>query len=311
MLIGGGVKALSTTKRKEIMERIRKFYISLLFVVLFAVSVISAFALTSVEIFSHPDSTNSVEVSNRKIMMINTGWLHEIMAGNITGHTYVQVRGHSHSVGTVDQELSALGTLGFGNWPAAALGAVLISTDVDDDGDPADTGARTVIVRGLDENWDLASETVTMNGTTATAATTVTFIRINELEVITAGTSLTNEGIITASISGTNIVRIYADHSTSESGRLTIPAGYTGHLENPNGSAVGNKEMTYHVFCRDNTVANSAFLLRASWHSKDGGYRPNGLLDIFTEKNDIVFVAHAGIAGAKASAGIEGWIEEN
>jgi hypothetical protein len=291
------------------MERIRKFYISLLFVLLFAIGTIAAYALTSVEIKSYPDATDSATVISNKLSSIAYPYLEQILEGNIPDHIYVQVRGHSHSIGTADQELSALGTAGFGNWPAAAAGAVLVSTDVDDDGDPADTGARTVIVRGLDENWALASETVTMNGTTPTAATTVTFIRIHEIEVVTAGSSLTNEGQITASISGTNIIAMYAIHSTSESGRYTIPAGYTGYFQNLEGSGIGNKEMTYHIFCRDNTVANSPFLLRASWHSKDGGFRPNGRIEPFTQKIDLVFVAHAELAGATASASVEGWVE--
>lgn len=242
--------------------------------------------------------------------VVDVGWLHAIMAGNIPGHIYKKIRAHSHSIGLTDQELSALGTAGFGNWPSVAAGVVLVSTDVNDDGDPVSTGARTVIVRGLVEiTWALDSEIVTMNGTTPTTATTKKFIRLDEIEVVAAGTSLTNEGVITASIGGADIMDIYANHSTSDAGRRTIPAGYNGHFQNPEGSAVGNKEMTYHIFCRDNTIANSPFLLRASWHSKDGGYRPNGLLEIFTEKTDIVFVAHAGIAGATASASIEGWIE--
>lgn len=269
-----------------------------------------AFAL-SVEIKSNPSSTNTATVTSNKLGTIAYPYLEQILEGNIPDHTYVHVRGHSHSIGTADQELSALGVAGFGVWPSAAAGAVLVSTDVDDDGDPADTGARTVIVRGLDENWALATETVTMNGTTPTTATTVTFIRINEIEVVTAGTTLTNEGDITASISGTNIIRIYAEHTTSDSGKYTIPANYTGYFQNLEASAIGNKEMTYHIFCRDMTVADSPFLLRSSWHSKDGGYRPNGRIEPFSEKVDLVIVGHAELAGAKASASFEGWIEVN
>lgn len=289
-----------------------KWFKSKLLSILVSITLLASisYALAPMEMFSHPDSTTSVEVVDRKLMSVDSGWLHAIMANNVEGHIYKKLNAHSHSVGTADQELSALGTAGFGNWSAAAAGAVIVSTSAQDAS--GGTGATLIIVRGLDDvagEWVAATTTITPTGTTPTGASAQTFIRVDEIEVVTAGTGLTNDGDITLSISGTNIIKMYADHSTSETGRFTIPSGYKGHFQNPEASAIGNKEMTYHIFCRDNTVANSPFLLRASWHSKDGGFRPNGLLDIFTEKVDIVFVAHSELAGAKASASIEGWIE--
>lgn len=277
----------------------------------FAILVLAtiSYALQSVEIKSI-GNFDGVEVSNRRLMSVDTGFLHEVMAGNITGHIYVRVNGHSHAVGTVDQELSALNTVGFGNWPSVGGVVSVVSDDVDDDGDPADTGARTLIIRGLlTSDWSQDTETITLNGTTP-AVSTKSFIRINEIEVVTAGTTLTNEGTITASIGGTDIVEIYPEHTTSDAGRFTIPADYEGHFQNIEGSSRGNKALTYHIFCRDNNVANAAFQLRGSWHSLDGGFRPDGLLPIFTEKVDVMFVVHAELAGAATSGSFEGWIEE-
>lgn len=247
---------------------------------------------------------------------VDQGWLHLIMAGQVPGHTYVRVNGHSHGVGLVDQELSALNELGFGFWPTAAAGAVLVSDDAADAA--AGTGARSVIVRGLDANWDQVTATIVPTGLTPTAATAQTFIRINEVEVIdsglrTAGTNgevRSNKGTLTVSIGGKDIMEVYPNHSTSDAGRYTVPAGYEGHFQNLEGSSRGNKALTYHIFCRDNTVSNAAFQLRASWHSLDGGFRPNGLLTIFTEKTDIIFIVHAELAGAATSGSFEGWIEE-
>lgn len=269
-----------------------------------------AWGLTSSEIFSHPASTTSAQVVNRSLSTLDVNFLHEIMAGNVEGHTYRNVRGHSHSVGTADQEISALNAAGFGNWPSAAAGAVIVSDDAQDNA--AGTGARSIIVRGLDDvggEWVAATATIVPTGVTPTTVTSQTFIRINEIEVVTAGSGLTNAGVITVSISGTDIMEIYEDHSTSDAGRITIASGEEGHFQNQEASAIGTKAMTYHIFCRDNTVADAPFLLRASWHSLDGGYRPDGLLDVFTEKTDIVFIGHAILAGARASASVEGWTE--
>jgi hypothetical protein len=266
--------------------------------------------MNSVEIFSHPASTRSAQVVNRSLSVVDSGFLHEIMAGNVEGHTYRKVRGHSHGVATADQEISALNTAGFGNWPAAALGVIIESDDAQDRVDG--TGARSIIVRGLDivgGKWVAATAIIVPTGATPTTVTAQTFIRINEIEVVTAGSGLTNAGVITASIGGVDIMEIYENHSTSDAGRFTIASDEEGHFQNPEASAIGTKAMTYHIFCRDNRVADAPFILRATWHSLDGGYRPNGLLDIFTEKTDIIFIGHGILSGAHASASIEGWTE--
>lgn len=278
----------------------------------FKADVVGGVAILGVKLVIGADNTDGgyIDAVGSKMFVVDAGYFNQIREGNVSGHDFISLRGHCHSVDTADQELSALGTAGFGNWPSAAAGAVLVSTDVADDGDPVGTGARTVIVRGLDSSWVEKTETVTMNGTTPTAATTQTFLRINELEVITAGTSLTNEGDITASISGTDIIKIYAIHTTSDAGRYSVPAGRALYLQNPEGSSVGNQENTYHIFARDAGVANSPFKLKASWHSKDGGYRPNGILPGFPEKTDVMFITHAEIIGAIVSASAIGWVED-
>ena len=251
-------------------------------------------------------------VIDDKIIVIDAGLLHQVMSGNIPGHIYKKIRAHSHAVGTADQEISALNVVGFGNWPSTG-GVVSVVSDNAADA-AAGTGARSIIVRGLlKTTWAEDTETVVPNGVNP-VTTTKEFIRINELEVVTSGlvgtTIKSNVGTITASIGADDIIEIYPQHSTSDAGRITIPAGYEGHFQNPEASAIGNKAMTYHIFCRDNTVTDAAFQLRGSWSSLDGGYRPNGLIEIFTEKVDLIFIGHAELAGAKANASIEGYIKE-
>jgi hypothetical protein len=249
----------------------------------------------------------SFEAVNGRMFNTAAQYIDQIREGNVPDHTYVHIRGHAHAIGATDQELSALATAGFGNWPAAAAGAVLVSSDAQDNA--AGTGARSVIVRGLDTNWAAATATIVPTGVTPTAATAQTFIRINEVEVVTAGSGLTNAGDLTISVGGANILKVFLDHSTSDAGRYSVPADMKMYLSNIEASAVGNKEVTYHIFCRDTKVANGAFQLRASWHSKDGGYRPNGRIEEFAEKVDMVMIAHAAGGGARGSGSVEGWIE--
>ena len=255
-----------------------------------------------------PGNWTEVGFIGNRLSVVDAGYLNQIREGNVPGHAYVHIHGHSHSVGLINQEISQLGTTAFGNWPAAAAGVILVSDNAADNA--AGTGARTVTVYGLDNNWDEVSEVVPMDGITPTTITTQIFRRINELEVTTAGSGFVAAGEIIASISGTDIIAIGGDHhSTADPGRYTVPAGMTVYLENPEASGIGNKEVTIHIYTRDNTIADAPFLLRKTWHIKDGGYNPSGRLEPVTEKTDILFTAHAELAGATVSASIEGWIE--
>jgi hypothetical protein len=120
------------------------------------------------------------------------------------------------------------------SYPAAALQMTVSSADADDTS--AGTGARTVLITGLDANYAVISETVTMNGQTA-VTTTNSFLRINSMLVTTAGTSLANEGIIyigtgtvTSGVPATIYNVIAAGFNNATSSQYTIPAGYTGYL---------------------------------------------------------------------------------
>lgn len=62
--------------------------------------------------------------------------------------------------------------------PTEARVHAIVSSSTDDDGNPtSNTGAHTVLVEGLDENWEEISETVTLNGTSA-VNTVNSYIRI-------------------------------------------------------------------------------------------------------------------------------------
>jgi hypothetical protein len=66
----------------------------------------------------------------------------------------------------------------------------------------AGTGARTVTIQGLDENFAIAQETVTLAGASASAATTTTFSRVLRVFVATTGTGRTNASTIDIEDSG-------------------------------------------------------------------------------------------------------------
>lgn len=102
--------------------------------------------------------------------------------------------------------------------------------------DPSDTsggtGARTVFIEGLDDNFDVINETITMNG--VMSVTTVnSYRRVNIMKVLTAGSSNFNEGLIDLVDSSANIlarVGISSDgegHNNYLSTVQTVPRGKT------------------------------------------------------------------------------------
>ncbi len=110
-------------------------------------------------------------------------------------------------------------------FPTAAETIAIVSTDVDDDGDPADTGARTFMIEGLDTNYLEITEAVTLNGTTP-VNTTLLFLRVNRAYVLTAGSTQTNEGVISAvnTTTGDNLFSIPLGKGQTTLGLYTVPA---------------------------------------------------------------------------------------
>ena len=155
----------------------------------------------------------------------------QVARGQIQAHSLVTIAGYNSDVDTAWEMITPVGNL---SYPAAALQMTVSSADADDTS--AGTGARTVLITGLDANYAVISETVTMNGQTA-VTTTNSFLRINSMLVTTAGTSLANEGIIyigtgtvTSGVPATIYNVISAGYNNATSSQYTVPAGYTGYL---------------------------------------------------------------------------------
>lgn len=99
----------------------------------------------------------------------------------------------------------------------------IVSTSANDTS--VGTGARTVLVFGLDAEGLELSEVVTLNGTT-NVLTTAPFFRINELIVLTAGTGGLNAGVITATSSGSSILvaHMVAGVNRAQQAHYTVPS---------------------------------------------------------------------------------------
>jgi hypothetical protein len=105
---------------------------------------------------------------------------------------------------------------------------IVSSATTDDDGD---IGAHTVRVFTLDSNWNLAEQTVTMNGQTAVALAG-THMRCYSIHVLTSGASGPNRGTIDVQVAsgGAVLCRMQINEGESHQAIYTIPSSHTGYL---------------------------------------------------------------------------------
>lgn len=169
-------------------------------------------------------------IRNEAIKMGTTDFMFEVAKGNVFGHSSFIVHAHNASVSAAGTE-EAWPEGGSITYMTSAETMNIVSTDADDDGDPADTGVRTIEILGLDANYNQISEIVTMNGTT-NVLTTNSYLRVYELLAKTAGSSSFNEGIIraTASSAGTVQCHMEAGLGISRCTHYTVPAGKTAYM---------------------------------------------------------------------------------
>lgn len=114
-------------------------------------------------------------------------------------------------------------------WPSAAVAAAdidIVSSEAADDGAPAGTGARTLTILGLDSDYLMQSETVTLNGTTDVHPTKA-YLRIFRAYVATAGSGGVNAGNIQIDDGAGNVLAyIPTGRGQTLQAAYTIPADY-------------------------------------------------------------------------------------
>jgi hypothetical protein len=169
----------------------------------------------------------------------------QVSRGQVDGHSYLFQFGQASTV-TTNQSVWA--TTGVYAFPAAATVMKISSASANDTA--AGTGARTVLISGLDANYAPISETVILNGQTA-VNTTNSYLRINDFYVLTCGSGNTAAGIIyagtgtvTTGVPATIYSLMPAAYNAQTQAIYTVPAGYTAYI-------------TSYTFTSNNTTANT------------------------------------------------------
>jgi hypothetical protein len=140
-----------------------------------------------------------------------------------------------------------------GLYPFATSGSTLdvVSTEAIDSASGA--GARSVVINGLDNNFDRYSETIELSGTTVSQTSGV-FTRIYSAFVSAVGTwDVTNSGNISFSQTSGDalgLAQITAGIGQTELALYTIPRGHTGYLKEVGGFVDSTKTAEIKFFRR-------------------------------------------------------------
>lgn len=221
-------------------------------------------------------------------------WTINISAGAVDGTGYIEKFGMNTDVDSNKETIWDVG----GIYQYLSTAQTVSATSTSPDDNAAGTGARTIEVQGLDANYQLVYDSITVNG----APGTVEFLRVFRARVVTAGTSGINEGVITvdATTDAITVAGIGIDGTGSNAaGRgqtfmslYTVPAGKTAYLTQ------------WTVGCgKQNTDAVATFMARpqgGAWNAKDiitvqaTTYAKDYKIPLqFTEKTDIEVRAYS------------------
>ncbi len=156
-----------------------------------------------------------------------TDFFYETSLGNVVGTSNVFRSGANLDVGTTFEDIWSIG--GQMVYLVAPETMDIVSTSAFDES--FSLGAQTVLIIGLDGNFDVISEVVSMNGVTP-VTTTNTYLRIQNMFVATAGTNEINNGDIsaTSTTSGNPQGQIQAEKNASMFFQFSVPNGQSASV---------------------------------------------------------------------------------
>lgn len=161
-----------------------------------------------------------------------------ISAGDLAGYTGVSKFGLVEGTATTTfstvwtaADTASTSTLDYSAFPGTAT----VTSNAADAGD--------LVIEGLDTDYNFATETLSLTGTSVTG--TQTFHRINRAYY---SDGQPNQHNITVSVGGTVVTRVDAGYGQTLQAFYTVPAGKTGYLLQISASASKNQETVLGMF---------------------------------------------------------------
>lgn len=161
---------------------------------------------------------------------------------------------------------------------------------------------QTATIVGLDANWQLVSETITLNGTT-TVNTALSYLRVHSVEL-----SATTAG----AISGGTIITIAAGQTRWDAAIYTVPAGYIAYLVNVNAAVIADTAEV-EVLARYRTNGAPFKLAFSSVATELNNIDHTFAAPVYLpEKTDVDLQAvNSSVANARVHGGFQLWLSKN
>lgn len=227
-------------------------------------------------------------------------WEVQVARGKIAGVTGLSISGYQEAVPNFWVPIWGNPTT-YTYFPSAQQVRVWSSS-------ASDTNVR-VTVTGLDSNYAIITETVTLTNGITGVLTTQNFFRVNSLSILV---DAMNVGIISAGNSGKTITlaTIEAGAGRSQMSIYTVPAGYTFYLTQVNvyTNQVGSQTGLYRSYTTSSTgVVNIilTFPFTDNYVSRKVVPRP------YNEKTDIQWQAQSSQGTSRMGFQVEGYLIAN
>ena len=177
-------------------------------------------------------------------------------------------------------------------YPSSAGTATATSSDTSSD----NTG--TVKIFGLDSNYDLAEETLTIGG----SAGSTSFIRVFRAEMITANTGTGNVGVITITVSSTTVAQIRAGYGQTLMCVYTVPRKYNAYLMQIDVGSSKDLENEIRFITKKINGSGDVFTTKAFITTRGGFIEKNYAVPVkIEEKTDIELIGKASATSAISS----------
>ena len=178
---------------------------------------------------------------DRRGNAISGSYFLDISKGKIPGNSVVFVGGRNRQVpvNTIASIWNYGGLYPWSVWDGGAGTLSLVSNSA------SDTNI-TILLDGLDSNYNIQTEVITINGVTP-VVTTKSFLRLNSATVIGSKACV---GIVDIRRNGTVVGRINSDKQSTSMSIYTVPAGHTAFSMWGDFSILGNNSAEMQAFWR-------------------------------------------------------------
>jgi len=202
---------------------------------------------------------NQLDQALRDAMAVQEPYQLQVSKGQVAGASPEYKFGFNPDVNGAEESIWSHG--GDYPWAAAAFTAFISSSSTADTS--AGTGAQTVTIEGLDENYAAQSVTVNMNGQTQVQIGDASgWLRVNRVFVATSGSGGTAAGDIYVAVSGVSsgvptgatYAKVVAGDNQTQQAIYTVPAGFSFYTDDVTFTAaisLANKNVTAKFVTRE------------------------------------------------------------